>query len=137
MDKDTPENVKTKTGYDGQDYVLVFSDEFNVDGRTFFEGDDPFWEAVGQWFDGVSRFYSLFCRIKDFHYWATDVSQHVTFLGPSLIHISLGYRMVRPWTGHYSRRQPGHYHERRADARHELSVWYASKLAEVVSMLGC
>lgn len=25
---------------------LVFSDEFNVDGRTFYPGDDPYWEAV-------------------------------------------------------------------------------------------
>lgn len=32
---------------------LVFSDEFNTDGRTFYPGDDPFWEAV------------------DLHYWPT------------------------------------------------------------------
>jgi beta-glucan synthesis-associated protein KRE6 len=32
----------------------VFSDEFNVDGRTFYPGDDPYWEAV------------------DLHYWATN-----------------------------------------------------------------
>jgi hypothetical protein len=31
---------------------LVFSDEFNTDGRTFYPGDDPYWEAV------------------DLHYWA-------------------------------------------------------------------
>ncbi len=24
---------------------LVFSDEFNTDGRTFYPGDDPYWEA--------------------------------------------------------------------------------------------
>jgi hypothetical protein len=23
---------------------LVFSDEFNTDGRTFYPGDDPFWK---------------------------------------------------------------------------------------------
>ncbi|KAJ7853544.1 glycoside hydrolase family 16 protein [Mycena olivaceomarginata] len=33
---------------------LVFSDEFNTDGRTFYPGDDPFWEA------------------EDLHYWATN-----------------------------------------------------------------
>ena len=33
---------------------LVFSDEFNTDGRTFYPGDDPFWEAV------------------DLHYWAVS-----------------------------------------------------------------
>jgi len=27
---------------------LVFSDEFNTDGRSFFPGDDPYWEASGE-----------------------------------------------------------------------------------------
>lgn len=40
----------------GEDLVLVFSDEFNTDGRTFYPGDDPFWEAV------------------DLHYWGTVCS---------------------------------------------------------------
>jgi beta-glucanase (GH16 family) len=53
IDKDTPEEAKTRTGYDGQKYNLVFSDEFETDGRTFYPGDDPFWEAV------------------DYHYWPT------------------------------------------------------------------
>lgn len=54
IDPDTPSGVKTRTGYDGKKYNLVFSDEFNMDGRTFFPGDDAFWEAV------------------DLHYWPTD-----------------------------------------------------------------
>ena len=29
---------------------LVFSDEFNVEGRTFYPGDDPYWEAVDLWY---------------------------------------------------------------------------------------
>lgn len=33
---------------------LVFSDEFNQDGRTFYPGEDPFWEA------------------GDLHYWGTN-----------------------------------------------------------------
>lgn len=41
VDKDTPTSVYTRTGYDGEDYELVFSDEFNTDGRTFWPGDDP------------------------------------------------------------------------------------------------
>ncbi|KAK4331397.1 Beta-glucan synthesis-associated protein KRE6 [Rhodotorula toruloides] len=53
VDKDTPTSVYTRTGYDGEEYELVFSDEFNTDGRTFWPGDDPYWEAV------------------DLHYWAT------------------------------------------------------------------
>lgn len=28
----------------------MFSDEFNIDGRTFYPGDDPFWEAVDIWY---------------------------------------------------------------------------------------
>ena len=46
IDVDTPSSVLTRTGSDGNLYDLVFSDEFNVDGRTFYPGDDPYWEAV-------------------------------------------------------------------------------------------
>ena len=31
--------------------ILVFSDEFNTDGRTFYPGEDPYWES------------------EDLHYW--------------------------------------------------------------------
>ncbi|KIM41990.1 glycoside hydrolase family 16 protein [Hebeloma cylindrosporum] len=55
IDKDTPAAAYTKKPYTSQDeFVLVFSDEFNTDGRTFYPGDDPFWEAV------------------DLHYWGTN-----------------------------------------------------------------
>ncbi|KAG8936064.1 hypothetical protein FRC02_004689 [Tulasnella sp. 418] len=53
IDPETPDSVKTRMGHDGQEYELVFSDEFNTDGRSFYPGDDPFWEAV------------------DLNYWAT------------------------------------------------------------------
>jgi beta-glucanase (GH16 family) len=53
IDPDTPPGVRTKEGYDGETWDLVFSDEFNKDGRTFYPGDDPFWEAM------------------DIHYWGT------------------------------------------------------------------
>ena len=46
IDADTPKSVLTRTGSDGNLYDLVFSDEFNTDGRTFYPGDDPYWEAV-------------------------------------------------------------------------------------------
>jgi beta-glucanase (GH16 family) len=47
VDKDTPESAYTFTSIDdGSEWDLVFSDEFNTDGRTFYAGDDPFWEAV-------------------------------------------------------------------------------------------
>ncbi|KAH9476791.1 Beta-glucan synthesis-associated protein KRE6 [Psilocybe cubensis] len=55
IDKDTPREAYTRPSYQDptQDMVLVFSDEFNTDGRTFYPGDDPYWEAV------------------DLHYWGT------------------------------------------------------------------
>ncbi|GAA6038390.1 hypothetical protein JCM8097_007625 [Rhodosporidiobolus ruineniae] len=54
IDKDTPAEALTKVGMDGKTYRLAFSDEFNTDGRTFWPGDDPYWEAV------------------DLHYWPTN-----------------------------------------------------------------
>jgi beta-glucanase (GH16 family) len=42
VDSETPHNARTRTGFDGQKYNLVFSDEFNTDGRTFWPGDGPF-----------------------------------------------------------------------------------------------
>ncbi|GJE91332.1 glycoside hydrolase family 16 protein [Phanerochaete sordida] len=50
IDPETPESAKTRTGFDGEDYELVFSDEFNQEGRTFYPGDDPYWEAVDLWY---------------------------------------------------------------------------------------
>jgi beta-glucanase (GH16 family) len=53
IDPDTPLEAHSRVGHDGKGYELVFSDEFNKEGRTFYPGDDPFWTAV------------------DFHYWPT------------------------------------------------------------------
>ncbi|KAJ7645569.1 glycoside hydrolase family 16 protein [Mycena polygramma] len=54
IDKDTPSDAYSRTGItDKKKYNLIFSDEFNTDGRTFYPGDDPYWEAV------------------DLHYWPT------------------------------------------------------------------
>jgi len=50
IDPDTPEDVMTRIGYHGQTQKLVFSDEFNTDGRTFYDGDDPFFQAVDIWY---------------------------------------------------------------------------------------
>ncbi|KAI5116308.1 hypothetical protein M0805_009634 [Coniferiporia weirii] len=53
LDKETPQEAHSRVGTDGKTYNLVFSDEFNTDGRTFYPGDDPYWEA------------------QDIHYWET------------------------------------------------------------------
>lgn len=58
IDRDTPKEAYVKKSYRGEvEMELVFSDEFNRDGRTFYPGDDPYWEAV------------------DYHYWGTVSSR--------------------------------------------------------------
>ncbi|KAJ2919796.1 hypothetical protein MD484_g531, partial [Candolleomyces efflorescens] len=55
IDDDTPKDVYTKKSWQtDEELVLVFSDEFEQEGRTFYPGDDPYWEAV------------------DLHYWGTN-----------------------------------------------------------------
>lgn len=55
IDLETPREAYNKADYvNGNSWQLIFSDEFNTDGRTFYPGDDPYWEAV------------------DLHYWETN-----------------------------------------------------------------
>ena len=55
IDLDTPQDARTISDFvTGKEWQLIFSDEFNVDGRSFYPGDDPYWEAV------------------DLHYWQTN-----------------------------------------------------------------
>lgn len=56
IDEDTPQSAwYTTSRYDNKTpMTLVFSDEFNMPGRTFWPGDDPYWEAV------------------NLHYWETN-----------------------------------------------------------------
>ncbi|KAF9054075.1 glycoside hydrolase family 16 protein [Panaeolus papilionaceus] len=56
IDRDTPKEAYRKQSWENpnEEMVLVFSDEFEQEGRTFYPGDDPFWEAV------------------DLHYWGTE-----------------------------------------------------------------
>ena len=56
IDKNTPQDAKSRVGSDGETYNLVFSDEFETDGRSFYPGDDPYWEAVD--FRKSSRLFS-------------------------------------------------------------------------------
>ncbi|SCU83156.1 LAFA_0D02058g1_1 [Lachancea sp. 'fantastica'] len=53
VDPDTPDNAKSFTAKDGSSWPLVFSDEFNAEGRTFYEGDDQFWTAVDIHYDAT------------------------------------------------------------------------------------
>lgn len=60
IDIHTPQSAYTTTSLtgDGTELDLVFSDEFNTAGRTFYPGDDPYWEAV------------------DLHYWVSATRSH-------------------------------------------------------------
>lgn len=53
VDPDTPSDALTKTAKDGSEWNLVFSDEFNAEGRTFYDGDDQFWTAVDIHYDAT------------------------------------------------------------------------------------
>ncbi|KAH8113341.1 beta-glucan synthesis-associated [Phellopilus nigrolimitatus] len=51
IDQDTPQDAYTKSGWrDGSEMELVFSDEFNAEGRSFYPGDDPYWEAADMYY---------------------------------------------------------------------------------------
>ena len=50
IDPDTPQSAMTRKSVDGSTQKLVFSDEFNTDGRTFYDGDDPYFQAVDIWY---------------------------------------------------------------------------------------
>lgn len=54
IDPDTPKSALTKKDHHGKTWKLVFSDEFSKSGRTFYDGDDPYWEAMDFWY-GVTR----------------------------------------------------------------------------------
>lgn len=50
IDPDTPKAAMEKKGEFGDEYELVFSDEFNDNNRTFYEGDDPYFFAPDIWY---------------------------------------------------------------------------------------
>lgn len=53
VDKDTPEEALWKENKDGEKWKLVFSEEFNAEGRTFYDGDDQFMQAVDIHYDAT------------------------------------------------------------------------------------
>lgn len=57
IDPDTPQSaMRRKSPVDGSDWHLVFSDEFEEEGRSFYPGDDPYWEAVDLWYWGTGDY---------------------------------------------------------------------------------
>lgn len=57
VDQETPQSAYKRTSpVDNSAWHLVFSDEFNTPGRTFWPGDDPFWEAYNGWYSGTNDY---------------------------------------------------------------------------------
>ncbi|KAH0544812.1 hypothetical protein FGG08_001041 [Glutinoglossum americanum] len=54
IDPDTPQSAMSKKSIDGSTLNLVFSDEFNTPNRTFYPGDDPYFQAMDLWY-GVTE----------------------------------------------------------------------------------
>ncbi|QRW07384.1 glycoside hydrolase family 16 protein [Ceratobasidium sp. AG-Ba] len=83
IDKDTPKEAYTHISIDdGGEWDLVFSDEFNIEGRSFYPGDDPYWEAI------------------DLHYWQTN---NLEWYSPDMVTTSGGALNItlskQPWRG--------------------------------------
>ena len=54
IDPATPKSAYTRKSVDGKTMTLAFSDEFETDGRTFYDGDDPYFQGVDLWY-GVTQ----------------------------------------------------------------------------------
>ncbi|KAK6439856.1 beta-glucan synthesis-associated protein [Oleoguttula sp. CCFEE 5521] len=50
IDPDTPKSAMSRKDTNGNTQNLVFSDEFNEDGRTFYPGDDAYFTAMDFWY---------------------------------------------------------------------------------------
>jgi beta-glucanase (GH16 family) len=55
IDPDTPASAMSRTDSNGNKQTLAFSDEFNEAGRTFYDGDDPFFQAMDFWYGVTVR----------------------------------------------------------------------------------
>jgi hypothetical protein len=107
IDPHTAQEHYSKKPYtaSGSNWTLVFSDEFEVEGRSFYPGDDPYWEAV------------------DLHYWQV---MYIATLPASRLLTSLvdeQHGMVRPFGHHDQERFPQDYlvgRHREPGAWHEL-----------------
>ncbi|CAE7227715.1 unnamed protein product [Rhizoctonia solani] len=83
IDRDTPRKAYTHISVeDGSEWDLVFSDEFNIDGRSFYPGADPYWEA------------------SDLHYWGTN---NLEWYSPDMVTTNGGHLNITldktPWRG--------------------------------------
>lgn len=74
IDPETPQEAYTHISFEtGETWDLVFSDEFNTDGRSFYDGDDPYWTA------------------EDYHY---HVTNNLEWYDPRAITTENGYLKI-------------------------------------------
>ena len=55
VDLDTPAEACTTSGKGGAPFKLVFSDEFELAGRSFKDGDDARWTGIDSWPGGNAQ----------------------------------------------------------------------------------
>ncbi|CCC70849.1 hypothetical protein NCAS_0F03650 [Naumovozyma castellii] len=67
VDPDTPKSAYSRQAKDDSYWGLVFSDEFNAEGRTFYDGDDQYWTAPDIHYDAT----------KDLEWYSPDASTTV------------------------------------------------------------
>ena len=80
-DFDTPQSACT-INIEGVDYELVFSDEFDLAGRSFADGDDARWTALetNPYNNGQINYYnSSYPRTRDGYLDIPATSEHATF----------------------------------------------------------
>ena len=107
IDLDTPKDVYTRRSIrDNSPMLLVFSDEFNMDGRSFYPGDDPYWEA------------------EDLHYWVSNIIlvRYFRLNGTVIGYKQLG--MVQSRHGDDRGRVSGNHVLRKVQPRPQLSRWW-------------
>ncbi len=99
VDPDTEaEFLTTKSLVDDAEHVLVFSDEFNTEGRRFDDGQDPRWTAIhkNDYTNSALHYYSsekVFTQ--DGHLVVNTTSEDITF------RTKVGYMQEKTLTKNY------------------------------------
>ena len=83
VDPDTPEHATRTTSYaDGTELELVMSDEFEDEGRTFHDGEDPRWTALEKddYTNAALHYYKAdLARVKDGRLEVNTILKESTF----------------------------------------------------------
>jgi hypothetical protein len=78
IDPDTDRNYyQTISAVDNRTYQLVFSDEFNVEGRRFDDGSDPRWTSIHK--DDYTNFALHYYRYVSLQFSYIRSIEHLSF----------------------------------------------------------